>query len=102
MWIKVTSLEQLAALQIGSPIAIHPLQGPPRDTFDESDADQVSHRLVSANDAQSKVLTTISLQRKEEARTVTSASMGSMMLGSGEMSYADAIEHGTWWIPSGI
>lgn len=102
MWVKVTNLEQLAALQTGSPIAIHPLQGPPRDTFDESDADQVSQRLVSVNDTQNKVLTTISLQRKEEARTVTSASMGSMMLGSGEVSYAEIIEYGNWWIPQGL
>ncbi len=102
MWVKITSLEQLEQLHAGSLIAIHPLQGAPTDTFDDTDRDQVAHRLVSENDPTGKMILTTPLQRKEEARTVTSARMGNLMLGDGHMDYADILEHGTWWVQQGI
>lgn len=101
MWVKITSIDQVAALHAGSMIAIHPLQGAPRDTFDDTDPDQVSHRLVAENDAEEKMINTTPLQRKEEARTVTGAGMGSMMLGSGYVGYVDMIEQGVWWMQKG-
>ncbi|HYD21684.1 MAG TPA: hypothetical protein VEB40_09440 [Flavipsychrobacter sp.] len=102
MWVKITSIEQLERLHAGSLIAIHPLQGAPTETFDDSDPDQVSHRLVAENDTRDKMILTAPLQRKEEARTVTSARMGNLMLGDGHIDYADILEHGTWWIQQGI
>lgn len=102
MWVKITSIEQIEKLHEGSLVAIHPMQGPPRDKFDDSDADQVSQRLIAENDRDAKMLHTTSLQRKEEARTITSASMGSMILGMGDITYADMIEQGVWWIQEGF
>lgn len=101
MWTKVTKIEQLELLHEGSMIAIHPLQGHSRDTFDESDIDQVSHRLVAQNDKKDKMISTAPLQRKEQARTITSGSMGHMMLDGGYVSYADMIEQGVWWVQEG-
>lgn len=101
MWVKITSFEQLEQLHEGSSIAIHPLQGYQRDTFDDSDLDQVSHRLVAENDPKGKMICTTALQRKEQSRTVTSSSMGSMMLSTGYINYADIVEHGTWWVQQG-
>lgn len=101
MWVKITSIEQLETLHEGSPVSIHPLQGPPRETFDDSDPDQVSHRLVAENDVKAKMICTTALQRKELAKTVTSSSMGSMMLGTGYVNYADIIEHANWWVQQG-
>lgn len=102
MWVKITSLEQLESLHPGSLVAIHPLQGPPRDSFDDSDQDQVAQRLVAENDKDAKMIHTTSLQRKEESRTITSASMGNMILGSGDVAYADVIEQGVWWLQQGF
>lgn len=102
MWVKITSIEQAEALHAGSLVAIFPLQGAPVETFSEEDPDQVSHRLVSENDKQAKMIHTTSLQRKEEARTVTSAGMGSMMLGTGYIGYAEIVEHGNWWMQQGF
>lgn len=101
MWTKVTNIEQLESLHEGSMIAIHPLQGHPKDDFDESDMDQVSHRLVAENDKKAKMISTTALQRKEQARTITSGSMGHMILDAGYMSYADMIEQGVWWVQQG-
>lgn len=101
MWVKINSMEQLESLHEGSMIAVHPLQGPPRDAFDDSDPDQVSHRLVAENDIKARMVSTAPLQRKEQARTVTSGSMGHMILDSGYLSYADMIEQGIWWIQKG-
>ncbi|MCB0696519.1 MAG: hypothetical protein KDC07_04095 [Chitinophagaceae bacterium] len=102
MWIKITALEQLEALHEGSLVAIYPLQGAPRAEFDDSDPDQVAQRLVSENDKNTKMIHTTSLQRKEEAHTITSSGMGSMILGSGYVNYADIIEAGIWWIQQGL
>jgi|GEM_PF-2145812 len=102
MWTKITSIEQLEALHEGSLVAIYPLQGAPRATFDDSDPDQVSQRLVAQNDIADKMINTTVLQRKEEAHTITSSGMGSMILGSGYISYVDVIEHGTWWVQQGL
>lgn len=101
MWVKITSIEQLEPLHEGAMVAIYPLQGHAKESFDESDPDQVAHRLVADNDVKAKMISTTSLQRKEEARTVTSGRMGSMVLGNGYLSYADVIEQGTFWIQQG-
>lgn len=101
MWIKITTIEQLQTLHEGSMVAIHPLQGPPRPIFDDSDRDQVSQRLVSENDTDAKMICTTTLQRKEAANTVTSRGMGNMMLADGYMGYTDVIERGNWWIQQG-
>lgn len=101
MWVKITSIQQLESLHEGSTIAIYPIQGAPSQTFDDSDPDQVSHKLVSENDKEAKLIHITSLQRKDEARTVTSSSMGSMILGTGDVGYADILEHGNWWIQQG-
>lgn len=102
MWTKITSIEQLETLHDGAMIAIYPLQGHSKDSFSESDPDQVAHRLVADNDTNAKMISSTSLQRKEEARTVTSGRMGSMMLGNGYLSYADVIEMGNWWVQQGF
>ena len=102
MWVKLTTIEQLESLHEGAMIAIYPLQGAPRTTFDGTDHDQVSQRLLSENDKQAKMIHTTSLQRKEEARTVTSARMGSMILGDGYVGYVDIIEQGVWWVQEGF
>lgn len=102
MWTKITSISQLEALHEGSMIAIHPLQGPPRTTFDDSDIDQVAHRLVAENDTKAKMISTAPLQRKEQVHTIGSGSMGHMMLDAGYISYADVIEHGVWWVQQGF
>lgn len=101
MWTKITSIEQLEALHEGSLVAIYPLQGAPKAIFDDSDPDQVSQRLVAQNDREEKVINTTSLQRKEEAHTITSSGMGSMLLGSGYINYVDVIEHAVWWVQEG-
>lgn len=102
MWIKITSIEQLESLYPGSLIAIYPLQGPQKDVFDESDAREVAQRLVAENDPEAKMIHTISLQRKEELHTISSAGMGNLLLDSGDVTYADIIEQGAWWIPQGL
>lgn len=102
MWVKITTIQQLEQLHEGSLIAVHPLQGPRTEVFDDSDPDQVAHRLVAENDSTTRMILTAPLQRKEEARTVTSARMGNLMLGDGHIDYADILEHGTWWIQQGF
>ncbi len=102
MWTKITTIEQLEALHEGSVVAIHPLQGHPNEVFDDSDPDQVSQRLVADNDRKKHMIHMSNLQRKEHARTVTSSSMGSMILDSGYKNYADIIEQGVWWIQQGF
>jgi len=99
MWVKITSIEQLASLHEGSMIAIYPLQGAPGDSFDESDPEQVSHRLVSENYIEENMLSTTALQRKDEAFTATG--IGGIMFSPGGISYVDIIEQGTWWMQQG-
>lgn len=101
MWVKITSIEQLASLHEGSMVAIYPLQGAPSDSFDESDPEQVSHRLVSENYVEENMLTTTALQRKDEARILTPAGMGGIMFSPGGISYVDIIEQGAWWMQQG-
>ena len=101
MWVKITSIEQLASLHEGSMVAIYPLQGAPGDTFDESDPEQVSHRLVSENYVEENMLTTTALQREDEVRKLTTTGIGDIIFSPGGISYVDIIKQGTWWIPQG-
>ena len=102
MWVKITSIEQLEQLHEGSLVSIYPVQGAPKDEYDGSDPDQAKSRLVAENDPKNKMIHMAQLQRKDEARTVTSGSMGSMILDSGHKNYVDIIEQGVWWVQEGL
>lgn len=102
MWVKISTIEQLEKLHEGALVSIYPVQGAPKDEYDGSDPDQAISRLVAENDVKAKMIHMAPLQRKEEARTVTSGSMGSMILDAGHKSYVDIIEQGVWWVQEGL
>lgn len=97
MWKKVTTKEQLAALNSGDAIIKYPIKGVPQESFDEANPENISPRVVTGNDGESLHLSFL----YNDKRNDPILGMYKSVFGPVDKSYADLIAQRTWWVFEG-
>lgn len=98
MWQKITSLDQLLDIDEGSIVAIYPLGGHPRDSFDRSEAGLFLHGLIVENDRMMQKVDLSLLNGMPTSADMCVDEHGEMMINSTSKTYTEVVSEGLWWM----
>lgn len=97
MWKKVVNKEQLSRLEVGDALIKHPMKGGIADTFDDADPENISPRVVTSNNGEQLLLSSLFSDRMNDPIL----GMYKSVFGPVDKSYDELIAERLWWVFEG-